>query len=49
MIEMDCTKELCYDSQREGGQGFQVFLTRIKVTSEINKHSIPHFRSMGRV
>lgn len=54
---MDCqaavvkndTEELCYHWEREGGQGFQVFLTRIKVTSEINKHFIPHFRTMGWV
>lgn len=32
-----------------GGQGFHVFLTRIKLTSEINKHFIPHFQTMGWV
>lgn len=45
----DDTKELCYHLEQEGEQGFQVFLTRIKMTFEINKYFTPHFRTMGWV
>lgn len=34
---------------RRGEQGFQVFLTRIKMTFEINKYFTPHFWTMGWV
>lgn len=34
---------------RRGEQGLQVFLTRIKMTFEINKYFTPHFRTMGWV
>lgn len=47
MVVNDDTKELCYHLEQEGEQGFQVFLTRIKMTFEINKYFTPHFRTMG--
>lgn len=52
-VVKDSTEEPCYrwecdEGVRCGQEEFQVFITGIKVTSEINKHFIPHFSSMQR-
>lgn len=39
----------CYHQELEGEQDLQVFLTRTRLVSEINKYFIQHFRTIGGV
>lgn len=39
----------CYHRELEGEQDLQVFFTRTRLASEINKYFIQHFRTIGGV